>query len=87
MNKTILKVLLNSIGNEKIAEGLKSFLLQNLTHDGKKVYIMVYAKEKEKEVYFQKYIFNSETSKYSTLGSQMSMSEVINSLLNTVEND
>lgn len=85
MNKTILKVLLNSIGNEKIAEGLKSFLLQNLTHDGKKVYIILY--EKEKEVYFQKSIFNSETSKYSTLGSQMSMSEMINSLLNTVENE
>lgn len=85
MNKTILKVLLNSIGNEKIAEGMKSFLLQNLTHDGKKVYIMLY--EKEKEVYFQKYIFNSETSKYSTLGSQMSMSEMINILLNTVENE
>lgn len=85
MNETILKVLLNSIGNKKIAEGLKSFLLQNLTHDGKKVHIMLY--EKEKEVYFQKYIFNPETSKYSTLGSQMSMSEMINILLNTVENE
>ncbi|MDD3739149.1 MAG: hypothetical protein PHP31_07645 [Lentimicrobiaceae bacterium] len=84
MNGIILKTLINSIGTEKIANSLNAFLLENLNHNGQKVHILLV--ENDGVIYFQKYLYNSETCKYMVFGEKQNLTQFIDDLLNKATN-
>lgn len=84
MNGIILKTLINSIGTEKIANSLNAFLLENLNHNGQKVHILLV--ENDGVIYFQKYLYNSETGKYMVFGEKQNLTQFIDDLLNKATN-
>lgn len=84
LNGAIAKNLLNMIGKDKVAGILTDMLKGQLKTDtGEKVHIMLY--ENADEVFYQKYIFNPDSTKYIPFGERQNLANLITQIVNADE--